>query len=133
MLGNDDLIALLGVGECLTLLHVGAGDTGYGGQTDCSLAARGGNAPLRAGELAQLRADAVHHLVQMDEVERSLVHGLLHLGQRARTADDRERAAAVHNGTNADPGEEVVVVRALFRKRVLRLRVCERSRAGGKW
>ena len=77
--GNDDLVPPFDVREGLTTLDIGAGDTGNCGETDSGLTTRRGDAPLRTGELGQLRADAVHHLVELDEVVGGLEHRLLHL------------------------------------------------------
>jgi len=90
--GDDDLIFAHDVGQCLRLFGVGAGDAGDGRQGNCSLTAGGGDTPLRAHELANLLADCVHQLVEMDEVVGGLEHGLLDLRERTRAAEEGESA-----------------------------------------
>ena len=124
MFWNDDLVTLFDVWESLTTLYVGSGDARDGGESDGGFASGCGDAPLCAGKLAELGADSVHHLVELDEVVRRLEHGLFYLGKRPRSADDGKRAAAIDERTYADAGKEIVLVRALFRrKRFLWLRL----------
>src|SRR5271156_2357537 len=113
MFGDDDLIAALDVGQRLRFLRVGTGDAGNDRERNRSLTTGGGYAPLRAGKFTQFPPDSLHQFVEMHEVEGGIVHRLLHLGQGARSTNDGERAATVHQWTNPNPGKEVVLLGAL--------------------
>ncbi len=105
MFGDDDLIAALGVGKRLRFLRVGTGDAGNDRERNCSLTTGGGDAPLRAGKLTKLPPDSLHQFVEIHKVEGGIVHCLLHLGQGARSTNDGERAPAIYQWTNPNPGK----------------------------
>ena len=83
VLGDDDLV--LGepveVRDADVQVGVAAGHAGGGGVGEGGRAARGDEAPLRARERGQARADRVHQLVEVHVVLRGRRHGRAHLGQ----------------------------------------------------
>ena len=79
--GGYDLILGLDIRQRLALFDIGAGDAGDGGKADGRFRAVGDNAPLRAHQLSQLSANAIHHFVHLDVIMRSFEHRLLDLGQ----------------------------------------------------
>src|SRR5436305_335586 len=119
MLRNNDLITLFDVRKSLTPLHVSSGDARNRRETDSRLASGGGNAPLGASEFAELGADSVHHLVELDKVVRRLEHGLLHLRKRPGSANDGKRAAAVDKWAHTDPSKEIVLISSLLHGKCL--------------
>src|SRR5206468_8106467 len=62
----------------LHALRVATGDGGRGAVRDRGTASGSDDAPLRAGQLGEAFADALHQLVHIDEPTRGFVHSLLH-------------------------------------------------------
>ena len=112
MFGDEDLVLALDVGQRLGLLDIRSGDAGDGRQNDRRFAAIGDDAPFRAVQRRQPRADAIHHLVQVDVIVRGLEHRLFDLRQRARAGDDGVGAARINERPDPDAGEAIVRLEA---------------------
>ena len=89
--------------QALHFLGIGAGDAGGCGMGQRRSATGGDDAPFRLRNLRQPPSDAIHQLVHLDVVPRSLIHRLLHFRQGLRPADDGERPLAVYHRLHADP------------------------------
>jgi hypothetical protein len=101
---DDDLVPRKApqIGQAHVEVGVAPGEAGGGGVLERRRAAGGDDPPLRPGQLGQALPDALGQLVEVDVVPGRGLHGLAHLGEHERAAEDGVGPAGVDDRAHAD-------------------------------